>query len=128
MEYVRNLINRLLRLQDLIIEREAELKKELEEEEGSVGCLVIWREEDGKKEEVYLRLTGMRAEITDPQPFRHKIEMNVDTFLDILGGEMTLGEAWARGLIDVEGEQATIHAMRWSKWFERLRRRIMRQG
>jgi len=126
MEYVRNLINRLLRLQNLIIEREAELKRELEEEEGSIGCLVIWREEDGRKEEVYLQLSRMRAEIVDPQPFRHKIEMSVDTFLDILGGEMTLGEAWARGLIDVEGEQAAVHAMRWSKWFERLKRRIMK--
>lgn len=124
---MRNLINRLLRLQDLILEREEELRRELEEEEGSVGYLVIQREEDGAKEEVYLKLSGMRAEIVDPQPFRHKIEMDVDTFLDILGGEMTLGEAWARGLIDVEGEQATIHAMRWSKWFERLRRRIMRR-
>ena len=126
MSRVRSVIEKIVRLQDEILRRVdrvayEELIEELSREPDRVGVLEI-RSKDGV-DRVAIALSGGRARIVDGASYDHKVSMDVDTFLDLVTGDLDLGEAWALGLVDVEGEDDTYHLVRWVKWF-----RVLREG
>ena len=124
---VRSVIEKIIRLQDelaRLVDRDLyeEFKEEVEREPERVGVLEI-RDRSGS-ERVIIALQQGRARIVDnPDKIDHVVKMDLDTFVDLITGELDLGEAWALDLVEVEGEDSMLHLIRWVKWF-----RVMREA
>ncbi|MHC1610720.1 MAG: hypothetical protein ACXQTW_03825 [Candidatus Methanospirareceae archaeon] len=121
------MIKQILRLQDLLWEEvPEELRRELEVEEGSIGVLEVY-DEKGREETIFLMFDKGRVTEIPPGSYRHKIRMDIDTFLDLIFEDRDFAEMWACGRVRVEGEDYAIHAIKWSKWFSIVRNLIKKK-
>jgi len=122
MSEVEEIINGLLRLQDKILGDKSIdrwVKDRASENIGNVASLRVFDEEG--QTEVTLKLDkDMKIKKTNEKP-RHVITMHIDTFIDLLSGELDFKEAYVNGLIEFDGDNYHVHAMMWAKAFERIR-------
>ena len=121
---IKDIFEGLLRLQDIILQREPWIKDEAKEDIGNVAHIEVYNVFGTHTERLKLE-KGFRI-VKTKEPPKHKIRMHIDVFLDLLTGEIDFHEAYVKGLIEFEGEQYHIHAMKWSRAFERLRKYIVR--
>jgi len=56
----------------------------------------------------------------DADDYIHIITMSEDTFIDILSGERTLRDAYARGYVQFRGEDWLVHAQKWAQAFDEM--------
>jgi len=122
MSDVEDIINGLLRLQDKILGDkpiDRWVKDRVVENVGNVASLRVFDEEG--ETEVTLKLDrDLRIRKTKEKP-KHVITMHIDTFIDLLGGDLDFRQAYVNGLVDFEGENYHVHCMLWARAFERIR-------
>jgi len=122
MSDVEDIINGLLRLQDKILgDKPVDrwVKDRVVENIGNVASLRVFDEEG--ETVVTLKLDkDLRIRKTNEKP-KHVITMHIDTFLDLLGGDLDFRQAYVNGLIDFQGEDYHLHCLMWAKAFERIR-------
>jgi len=122
MSDVEDIINGLLRLQDKIIgDKPVDrwVKDRVVENIGNVASLRVFDEEG--ETVVTLKLDkDLRIRKTNEKP-KHVITMHIDTFLDLLSGDLDFKDAYVNGLIDFQGENYHLHCLLWAKSFKRLR-------
>ena len=122
MSDVEDIINGLLRLQDKIIgDKPVDrwVKDRVVENIGNVASLRVFDEEG--ETVVTLKLDkDLRIRKTNERP-KHVITMHIDTFIDLLSGDLDFRQAYVNGLVDFEGENYHVHAMMWARAFERIR-------
>jgi len=119
---VEEIIDGLLNLQDRmmdIVDREPWLQKEAEEGKGRIAQIEVY-DLDGTYGKRLKVTNDLRIVETEDEPI-HLIRCHVDTFLDCLSGDLTFGDAYARGLIEFQGENYQVHAAKWSRAFQRYR-------
>jgi len=125
LDEIREVIDGLLRLQDMIISKERDwIESEAKEDIGNVAQIEIYNVFGTYRERLKLA-DGYRIVKTTEKP-KHVIRVHLDTFLDLLTGELDFGEAYAKGLVQFSGENYHIHAIKWAKGFERLRKYLRR--
>ena len=127
MSDVEDIINGLLRLQKWIIGSKPVDEWVLEKAKENVGNIAMIRvyDEEGVSE-VTLKLTeDLKIVKTNEKP-KHVITMHIDVFLDLLDGDLDFRDAYVNGLLDFQGESYHVHALLWSKAFERLRNVLKR--
>jgi hypothetical protein len=119
MGYVKDIVDRLLRLQDRFYPEVAEYYKI---GEGKVSLLrVVGVDGEG----VLLKVEGGRIRYAgdDERPV-HIFRMSTDTFLSLISGEEGLREAMTKGHFLIEdastGSVDVVELERWAKAFERL--------
>ena len=119
---VESIINGLLRLQNLVVGPNPIDEWVIEKARENVGNVAMIRVyDDSGISEVTLKLTeDLKIVKTNEEP-KHVITMHIDTFLDILTGDLDFRDAYVNGLLDFQGESYHVHALLWSKSFERLR-------
>jgi len=119
---VEEIIDGLLNLQDRmmnIVDREPWLQKEAEEGKGRIAQIEVYDLQGTYSKR--LKVTDdLRIVETEEEPV-HLIRCHVDSFLDILGGDLTFGDAYSRGLIDFQGKDFHVHAMKWARAFQKYR-------
>ena len=122
MSDVEDIINGLLRLQDKILgDKPVDrwVKDRVVENIGNVASLRVFDEEG--ETVVTLKLDrDLRIRKTNEKP-KHVITMHIDTFIDLLTGDLDFRQAYVNGLVDFEGENYHVHAMMWARAFERIR-------
>ena len=123
---VEEIIEGLLRLQDKIMKLEGDwIKEEARESIGNVAQIEVYNIYGTYSERLKLE-DGYRI-VKTREPPKHIIRVHIDTFLDLLTWEIDFYDAYAKGLVEFEGENYHIHAIKWSKGFERLRKYIIRK-
>jgi len=122
MSDVEEIIDGLLRLQSLVVGPKPVDEWVLERAKENIGNVAMIRVYDDKGvSEVTLKLTeDLKIVKTNEKP-KHVITMHIDTFLDLLSGDLDFRDAYVNGLLDFQGENYHLHALLWSKAFERLR-------
>ena len=122
MSDVEDIINGLLRLQNLVVGPKPIDEWVLEKAKENVGNIAMIRVYDEKGvSEVTLKLTeDLKIVKTSERP-KHVITMPIDVFLALLSGDLDFGDAYAMGLLKFQGENYHLHCMLWAKSFERLR-------
>ena len=122
MSDVEDIINGLLRLQNLVVGPNPVDEWVLEKARENVGNVAMIRVyDDSGISEVTLKLTeDLKIVKTNEKP-KHVITMHINVFLDLLSGDLDFRDAYLNGLLDFQGENYHIHALLWSKAFERLR-------
>jgi len=115
MSFVKRLLDKLLSLQDEI--GDEKLKFYMREGEGKAGLLEIYGPDGGAYSFKVVR--GKIVPASD-ENYNTLISMSEDTFLDILAGDMTLDEAWAKGLVRFEGKNWLYDAQRFKEGFRSL--------
>ena len=122
MSDVEDIINGLLRLQSLVVGPNPVDEWVLEKAKENVGNIAMLRVyDDNGVSEITLKLTeDLKIVKTNERP-KHVITMHLDTFLDLLSGDLDFRDAYVNGLLDFQGESYHVHALLWSKAFERLR-------
>ncbi|RLD17596.1 MAG: hypothetical protein DRI33_04895 [Caldiserica bacterium] len=122
MSEVEDIINGMLRLQNLVLGPKPVDGWVLEKARENVGNIAMIRVyDDSGVSEVTLRLTeDLKIVETDEKP-KHVITMHINVFLDLLTGDLDFRDAYVNGLLDFQGESYHVHALLWSKAFERLR-------
>ena len=127
MSDVEDIINGLLRLQNLVVEPNPVDEWVLEKARENVGNVAMIRVyDDSSISEVTLKLTeDLKIVKTNEKP-KHVITMHINVFLDLLSGDLDFRDAYLNGLLDFQGENYHIHALLWSKAFERLRKVLKR--
>ena len=122
MSDVEDIINGLLRLQDKILgDKPVDrwVKDRVVENIGNVASLRVFDEEG--ETEVTLKLDrDLRIRKTKEKP-KHVITMHIDTFIDLLSGDLDFRQAYVNGLVDFEGENYHLHCLMWARAFERIR-------
>ena len=122
MSEVEDIINGLLRLQNLVVGPKPVdewVLKKAKENVGNIAMIRVYDEEGVS--EVTLKLTeDLKIVKTNEKP-KHVITMHIDVFLDLLDGDLDFRDAYVNGLLDFQGENYHVHALLWSKAFERLR-------
>ena len=122
MSDVEDIINGLLRLQDKILgDKPVDrwVKDRVVENVGNVASLRVFDEEG--ETEVTLKLDrDLRIRKTKEKP-KHVITMHIDTFIDLLSGDLDFRQAYVNGLVDFEGENYHLHCLMWARAFERIR-------
>jgi len=122
MSDVEDIINGLLRLQNLVVGPKPVdewVLKKAKENVGNIAMIRVYDEEGVS--EVTLKLTeDLKIVKTNEKP-KHVITMHIDVFLDLLDGDLDFRDAYVNGLLDFQGENYHVHALLWSKAFERLR-------
>jgi len=122
MSDVEDIINGLLRLQDKILgDKPVDrwVKDRVVENVGNVALLRVFDEEG--ETEVTLKLDrDLRIRKTKEKP-KHVITMHIDTFIDLLSGDLDFRQAYVNGLVDFEGENYHLHCLMWARAFERIR-------
>ena len=122
MSDVEDIINGLLRLQDKILgDKPVDrwVKDRVVENVGNVALLRVFDEEG--ETEVTLKLDrDLRIRKTKEKP-KHVITMHIDTFIDLLSGDLDFRQAYVNGLIDFQGEDYHLHCLMWARAFERIR-------
>lgn len=121
-EEVKEVIDGLIKLQDKILKSEPWLHEEVEENIGNVAQIEIYSLYGTYSERLKLE-NGMRIVKTTEEPI-HVIRMHIDTFIDLLSGELDFGEAYAKGLVEFDGLDYHVHSLMWSRAFKRLRKYI----
>jgi len=122
MSEVEDIINGLLRLQNLVVGPKPVDEWVLEKAKENVGNIAMIRvyDEEGVSE-VTLKLTeDLKIVKTNENP-KHVITMHINTFIDLLTGDLDFRDAYVNGLLDFQGENYHVHCMLWAKSFERLR-------
>ena len=122
MSEVGDIINGLLRLQNLVVGPKPVDEWVLEKAKENVGNIAMIRvyDEEGVSE-VTLKLTeDLKIVKTNENP-KHVITMHINTFIDLLTGDLDFRDAYVNGLLDFQGENYHVHCMLWAKSFERLR-------
>ena len=128
MSEVEKLINGLLRLQDKLVRENDDpwIKERIDENVGNVAMLAIYDDEGITK--VTLKLdSDMKIRKTNEEP-KHVITMHVDTFLDLLSGNLDFRDAYLKGWLDFQGEDYHYHCLMWAKSFEGLRGKLRKYG
>ena len=127
MSDVEDIINGLLRLQNLVVGPNPVDEWVLEKARENVGNVAMIRVyDDSSISEVTLKLTeDLKIVKTNEKP-KHVITMHINVFLDLLSGDLDFRDAYLNGLLDFQGENYHIHALLWSKAFERLRKVLKR--
>ena len=122
MSEVEDIINGLLRLQNLVVGPKPVDEWVLEKAKENVGNIAMIRVyDDSGVSEVTLKLTeDLKIVKTNEKP-KHVITMHINTFIDLLTGDLNFKDAYVNGLLDFQGESYHVHALLWSKAFERLR-------
>jgi len=122
MSDVEDIINGLLRLQNLVVGPNPVDEWVLEKAKENIGNIAMLRVyDDNGVSEITLKLTeDLKIVRTNEKP-KHIITMHLDTFLDLLSGDLDFRDAYVNGLLDFQGEAYHVHALLWSKAFERLR-------
>jgi len=122
MSDVEDIINGLLRLQNFVVGPKPVdewVLKKAKENVGNIAMIRVYDEEGVS--EVTLKLTeDLKIVKTNEKP-KHVITMHIDVFLDLLDGDLDFRDAYVNGLLDFQGENYHVHALLWSKAFERLR-------
>ena len=129
MSDVEDIINGLLRLQNLVVGPNPVDEWVLERAKENVGNIAMIRvyDEEGVSE-VTLKLTeDLKIVKTNEKP-KHVITMHIDVFLDLLSGDLDFRDAYVNGLLDFQGENYHLHCMLWAKAFERLKGPLKRYG
>ena len=122
MSEVEDIINGLLRLQNLVVGPKPVDEWVLEKAKENVGNIAMIRvyDEEGVSE-VTLKLTeDLKIVKTNENP-KHVITMHINTFIDLLTGDLDFRDAYVNGLLDFQGENYHLHCLLWAKSFERLR-------
>jgi len=117
---VEDVINGLLKLQDMILKREPWLLEEAKESIENVAQIEIYHLFGAYRERLKLD-KGLKIIKTTEKP-KHLISMHLDVFLDLIIGTIDFGEAYVRGLVEFRGESYHVHALRWAEAFKRLRK------
>ena len=127
MSDVEDIINGLLRLQNLVVGPNPVDEWVLEKARENVGNVAMIRVyDDSGISEITLKLTeDLKIVKTNEKP-KHVITMHINVFLDLLSGDLDFRDAYLNGLLDFQGENYHIHALLWSKAFERFRRVLKR--
>jgi len=120
------IIDGLLNLSDRVFSQEDWLANQAEEHVGNVAIIEVYDLEGTVSKKLKLQ-PNLRIVETD-EDHRHRIRMHTDTFLDLLTGELTFGDAWARGDVEFYGDDYNKHAVIWARSFEKLRGYISSPG
>jgi len=129
MSDIEDIINGLLRLQNIVFgSKPADIwvKEKAIENTGNIAQIVVY--EDDKAVNVNLKLDENLNIVKTNEPPKHVLSMHIDTFLDLVSGDMDLKSAYLRGLVTFEGENYHVHAILWGQSFERLRGLIKQYG
>ena len=127
MSDVEDIINGLLRLQSLVVGPNPVDEWFLEKAKENVGNIAMLRVyDDNGVSEITLKLTeDLKIVKTNERP-KHVITMHLDTFLDLLSGDLDFRDAYVNGLLDFQGENYHLHCLMWAKAFQRLRKVLKR--
>lgn len=122
---IREIIDGLLKIQDKILATETWLRDEVAENIGNVAQLEVYDIFGAYSER--LKLDSNLRIVRTNEPPKHIIRLHIDTFIDLLIGErdgepFDFGKAYAMGLVEFEGEDYHVHAVKWAKSFSRLRK------
>lgn len=118
---IKEVIEGLLRLQDKILARERDwIVEEAKENVGNVAQIEIYNVFGTYAERLKLD-NGYRI-VKTTEPPKHVIRVHIDTFIDLLTGDLDFKDAYAKGLVDFKGENYHLHAIKWAKGFERIRK------
>jgi len=124
LDEIKEVIDGLLRLQDMILKKERTwIEQEAQESIGNIAQIEVYNVFGSYRERLKL-VDGYRIVKTTEQP-KHVIRIHIDTLIDLLTGEMDFHEAYAKGLVQFNGENYHIHAIKWAKGFARLRKYIV---
>jgi len=116
--YVERLLDKLIKLQDEVKEKDLRLKQYLIEGDGRAGLIEVLGPEGGVFGFI---CRGGRIERYEGSEYLTKITMSEDTFLDIVSGVADLDEAYARGHIRFSGKDWLVHAQRFRDGFKTMR-------
>lgn len=119
MSELKELIDGFFRIQRFILRENPWIQKEAEPEIGNVAQIEIYDEKSAHTER--LKLEKDMVIVRTNEPYVHKIRMHIDTFLLLLSGNLSFADAYTMGLIEFEGKDYHLHAMKWAQAFERLR-------
>jgi len=113
------IIDGLLNLSDRIFSQEEWLADQAKEQAGNVAIIEVYDLEKTVSRKLKLQ-PNLKIVETD-KDHRHRIRMHTDTFLDLLSGKLTFGDAWTEGEVEFYGEDYNKHAVIWARSFEKLR-------
>jgi len=116
---VEEIVDGLLSLQDRLFAKEEWLKEEAREGVGRVAQLLVYEAGGTYKKRLELK-PNLRIVESERDPV-HVVSCHVDTFLDLLNGDLSFGDAYTRGEVDFSGENYHKHAVKWARAFKRLR-------
>jgi hypothetical protein len=112
MGWVREFMSVLISLQDKFAEADTRFKDEVRKGSGNVCILQV---KGDKGEMLKLKAQDGRFMFADDSDvFVHSIAMSEDTFIDIITGEVTLRDAYARGYVVFRGDDWLVHANKWA--------------
>lgn len=119
-ERARQIVEGILALQRKIFKDQVWLEEEVAKSKGNVAHLEVYSL-DGAYSKTFELGDDMviRESTRDP---KHSISCHIDVLLDLISGEMTMGDAYTQGLIQFEGENFHAHAWKWSRYFSRVQR------
>lgn len=121
LDEIKEVIEGLLRLQDKILARERDwIVEEAKENVGNVAQIEIYNVFGTYAERLKLD-NGYRI-VKTTEPPKHVIRVHIDTFIDLLIGDLDFKDAYAKGLVEFKGENYHLHAIKWAKGFERIRK------
>lgn len=121
LDEIKEVIEGLLRLQDKILARERDwIVEEAKENVGNVAQIEIYNVFGTYAERLKLD-NGYRI-VKTTEPPKHVIRVHIDTFIDLLTGDLDFKDAYAKGLVEFKGENYHLHAIKWAKGFERIRK------
>lgn len=125
-ERIRDIINGLLKLQDIVLGKnpvDPWVKERVMDNVGNVAMIQIIDEDGIVAERLKLDEKTLKIVRTNEKPI-HIITMHVDVFLDLLSGDLDFKDAYVNGFVEFKGKDYHTHALLWSKAFERLRKYI----
>lgn len=119
MSWVKELLEKLLRIQDKILANQPWLEQEAEEAEGRKSILVVEDPDGGR---FPLEISGRRIKWAESEDgWMHRITLSGDSFIDILKGTADIDEEIRLRHIRVEGVDSTLHMKKMRDAFTRLR-------
>jgi len=116
--YIDRVLDRLITLQDKIIDSDPFYKRTTIEGEGRVGILEILGTEGGAYKYI---CENSRIKRYEGEGFLTRITMSEDTFLDLFSGEADLDDEYARGHVKFGGKDWTLHAENFKSGFRHMR-------
>lgn len=116
----QQVIEGIIALQDKIFHQEKWLGDEIAKSKGNVARMQI-SSLDGSYSKTF-ELGDDMVIRESKKPPKHVISCHIDLLLDLMAGDISMGDAYVKGLITFDGEDFHAHAWKWSRYFSRIQR------
>lgn len=119
-ERARQVLEGLIALQRTMLRDEKWLEEELSKSKGNVARMEVYSL-DGAYSKTFELGDDMMIRESQRKP-KHVITCHIDVLLDLMAGDLSMGDAYLEGLLTFDGVDFHAHAWKWSRYFSQLQR------